>query len=280
MAKKSAAKKKPAKKTTKKKPSKALVKQKSAPLATPDLLGDAHLGFENADKESYSIPFLTILQTNSPQCDEDDGAYVKGAKAGSFFNTATQEVYSGKDGVLIIPCYYNRSFVEWVPRDEGGGFRGQHSPESIELTKLERDDSGKFVLTNGNHLADTRYHFCMLLTDEGPRPVVISMTSTQIKASKNWMTAMRDRRARHPETNALVPVPMMANIWHMISVTQSNDKGNWKGFKIEFDHMIEIPGEQDLFLMAKEFHHQVATGQAKAEEPAPVKTSSDGDDVF
>jgi len=277
-AKKKAAKKKPAAKKTKKKET-ALAKQDPKAMAEVGMFDDSGLGFEDADKDSYSIPFLSVLQKMSPQCDKDAGEYIKGAEPGMFFNTATQEVLG--DEILVVPCAYVRQLIEWTPRDQGGGFRGAHAPESMNLATMERDESGRFVMENGNHLMDTRYHFCLYMTDEGPRQAVVSMSSTQIKTSRNWMTAMRDFRAENPKTKKKQTVPMMANIWKLSTITQSNDKGTWKGIKFEHERLLNIPDESDIYLLGKEFNHQIATGKAQAETPeAAAAATGDSDPLF
>jgi len=264
------------KKDSKKSDSKALAKSDAKALAEVGIFDDSGLGFEDADRDSYSIPFLAVLQKMSPQCDKDAGEYIKGAEPGMFYNTATQEILG--DNILVVPCAYVRQFIEWTPRDQGGGFKGAHAPESINLAELERDDSGRFLMDNGNHLMDTRYHFILYLTDEGPRQAVVSMASTQIKTSRNWMTAMRDYRAKNPKTDKLQSVPMMGNIWKLSTVTQSNDKGTWKGIKFEHERMLSA-NDSDLYMLAKEFHHQIAIGKVKAEEPVQT-AAGDTDPLF
>lgn len=227
---------------------------------------DAGLGLENADRDSYAIPFLQILQTNSPQCDDDDGAHVKGAKPGMIFNTATGEIFDGKEGVSLVPCHFERRMVEWVPRESGGGFRGSHSPDEVDLTKLDRDDSGKFVMPNGNNLVDTRYHFCVLVRPDGtPTPVVLSLASTQIKKSRQWMTKMSSIKLADAKGQKYTP-PTFSHLYKLTTVSEQNEKGSWKGIQVEVDRML-TPKDQDVYVLAKEFKRQVQSGQARVEEP-------------
>ena len=51
-----------------------------------DMETQAGAGFEGATAEDFSIPFITILQKMSPQCDEDSDGYVDGAKPGMFWD--------------------------------------------------------------------------------------------------------------------------------------------------------------------------------------------------
>ncbi|HKU52551.1 MAG TPA: hypothetical protein VJQ25_08795, partial [Nitrospira sp.] len=56
------------------------------------------LGFERGD---VAIPFLRILQSNSPQVKKQNAKYVIDAEAGMFFNTATNDIYSGDTGIYV-----------------------------------------------------------------------------------------------------------------------------------------------------------------------------------
>lgn len=216
----------------------AVAKKKAADIAIvddSDLLEHAGEGFEGADKDSFAIPFLAILQKMSPQVDEGDGAYIEGAKAGMIFNTVTQELYDGKTGVEVIPCKPHRSFIEWVPRDGGGGggFVGQYSvDEGLELlTRTVKNEKGQDMLENGNYIADTREHYVLIVNEDGTtQPALISMTSTQIKKSKQWMYRMNNVRIMVKDQR-IVP-PSFALRWRMTTVPESNDKGSWSGWKI------------------------------------------------
>jgi hypothetical protein len=232
---------------------------------------DARQGMEEADAESYAIPFLQILQTNSPQCDESDDRFVDGAKAGMFFNTATAEVHNGKKGLVVIPAHFQRRFVEWVSRDSGGGFRGSHRPDEIDLSQFERDDSGKFITKDGNYLSDTRYHFCVLVGDRGPEFAIVSMSSTQIKKSRRWMTmmgAIRIEGKKGPYCPAT-----FSHAYRLTTVTESNQKGKWFGWDIQSDHML-TDDEHEWYAAAKQFKAQVKSGMARVEPVSP-----DGDDT-
>ena len=90
-----------------------------------DFAADAGLGMEGADKSSFAIPFLSILQGLSPQLETVDGA-----KPGLFINSITNEVFKE---VLVIPCAFQRRFLRWAPRG-----LNQSDPECLQprLDKL------------------------------------------------------------------------------------------------------------------------------------------------
>jgi len=161
----------------------------------PGVFQDVGLGFEEAEQDAYAIPFVVVLQNGSPQCNQADGSYVAGASAGQFFNTATSELLD--EQILVVPCHYVRKFVEWAPRESGGGFYGSYDVSNVDVN-LPRNKSQQLVLPSGNTLSDTRYHFCLLMRGHDASPVVIAFAASQLKTSRNWMKhqdpASKERR--------------------------------------------------------------------------------------
>ena len=76
-----------------------------------DLLSEG-TGLEEASAGDYAIPFLRVLQSMSPQLKKSDGKYIQGAEEGNLFNTVSEAVYDGTEGVTIIPCAYKKKFIE------------------------------------------------------------------------------------------------------------------------------------------------------------------------
>ena len=106
----------------------------------------ANEGLESVSAQDLSIPYLRILAQLSPQVNKRDGAYVQGAEAGMIYNTVENAVYSGEDGVLVIPCYYRRVYVEWKPREKGGGYVGTYGVDDPIAKTTYKDDRGNDIL--------------------------------------------------------------------------------------------------------------------------------------
>ena len=106
-----------------------VAKKEDAPLAVIDFSNDAGMGMENVDSDTFAIPFISVLQGLSPQIETVDGA-----KPGMLINTITNELF--KEAV-VIPCAFQRKFLRFVPRDEGGGFKGDFSPIDVETGAIE-----------------------------------------------------------------------------------------------------------------------------------------------
>jgi len=223
--------------------------------AAIDYGADAGAGFEGTNKDDFSIPFLSILQSGSPQCKKSDGAYIKGAEEGMLFNSVTDEILDGDVGVVVIPCAYQRRMLEWVPKDSGGGFRGEYLPEEAPQV-VGRDEKGKDLLANGNNLSDTRSHFVLLEGEEGLSPVLLSMASTQLKKSKRWMSLMQAFR------HAGQAMPMFARRYRITTIPESNEHGSWFGWKIVPEGLVT---DASHYQQAKDFREAVTAGAVKVE---------------
>ena len=82
-------------------------------------------GLENISNDDITIPRLAVVQAGSPQRKKKDEKYIEGAEEGHIFNTVSNKLYD-VEGITVIPCGYRKSYVEWVPRESGGGLVAIH----------------------------------------------------------------------------------------------------------------------------------------------------------
>lgn len=253
--------------------------------ATDMFAADAGHGMEGASQESFAIPFIVTLQSNSPQVDEASGAAIEGAKAGMFFENVTGRMYDGKagKGIVIIPCAYRRVFLHWGPRSgEGAGFKGELSVEQVAQMRAEGkivDVDGKLLipLPDGtlndkkcDRISDTRNHYVILLDEEtgGWTQALMSLTSTQIKKSKVLMSALASVKIKGPQ--GMFTPPTFANRVRVTSIAESNDKGKWFGVKFELAGLVD---RQEVYAAAKAFHATVLKGSVEVKYEDTAETS-------
>lgn len=247
----------------------AIQEKKDQALAAMDEMEtDADSGFENADSESYAIPFLRVLQDLSPQVKKQRGEFIPGAEPGMILNTVTEDVYSADSsedntGVIVIPCYYRRAFIEWIPRDQGGGFVDEHP---VGTEKGLQRDGGKFITSDGNELLDTRYHYVLLLNDDGGfEPALITMTSTQIRKSKSWMSMMSRLKLKNSQGKSFTP-PMFSHKYRLQTKPESNDQGDWYGWHITLESRLSAE-DVELYEAAKSFRNAIKAGEVRESAP-------------
>lgn len=186
-------------------------------------------GFEEATSDSYQIPMLKLLQKMTDEADSDNPAYIEGAKPGMFMNSVSKDLYDGKGGIQVIPCYYRRMFLEWIPRDEadGGKLVGMHHPQSDIVQNAQPSEKNSINKKfDKNDLIDTRMHFCLLLANTDlPEPILLSWSNSALGRSKGWMTRMQNLKLK--DGNKMINAPSFSHIWTIHSQQESNSKGSW-----------------------------------------------------
>src|SRR3982751_762076 len=95
-----------------------------------ELAADAGAGLSTSADDNI-VPFIILLQDMSPEVKKRDPNYVEGAEAGMYLNRATKQLWAGdramaeRTGFPVLEfqhCYFDRQVVEWIPRQDGGGF--------------------------------------------------------------------------------------------------------------------------------------------------------------
>lgn len=263
------------------------VKEQTKAVGAPlDFSADAGQGLEGSDKSSFAIPFLVMLQANSPQVKD-----IKEAKAGMILNTITGELY---DKVNVVPCGFARRYVRWAPRQKGGGYKGDVNPIDVETGKVPgmSQHNGMLLMDvpqgvvnpfdkdgkpEYDHLADTRNHFVLVQASTGAwSPALIAMASTQIKKSKAWMSRIKGIELVNPRTGKPYNPPSFSHIYTLGAAEEKNAKGSWYGFTIDVNKPID---DANLYAAAKTFHDQVVEGRVETAAPVPEHDAADATDT-
>lgn len=267
--------------------SKDLVKKEEAALPVTSSYGDySGIGFEGTQASDLSIPFLNLLQSNSPEVEDQ---LIDNAKPGQFLNSVTGELM---DEVIFIPCHKEELWVEWVPRTKGGGFVGSHSPFSEVVQNAIQKNGGSRIPPkgadgkrvgfkhNGNELIESYYVYGLLLNPAGTEVesfAVASFSSTKIKPFRDWLTSMYLIKGKPP---------LFANRARLKTVKQKNDSGTYYNFSISpfaatwSASLINPETEGGLLEEAKQFREMVLSGVAKADlsqQSGEVAASPDTD---
>ena len=95
------------------------------------------------------------------------------------------------------------------------------------------------------------------------------MASTQIKKAKMWMTRMQAIRVSGEGGKRFTP-PMYANVWRLSSVPEQNDKGSWRGYKVDLVGPIMDPA---LFQAAKDARAMFKAVDGLVKPPSPDDAS-------
>lgn len=220
------------------------------------------------DASDFATPFLQILQNLSPQVKAGNPKQIKGLTAGMIFNTVSNEVFDGQAGIVVVPCFFDTNFVEWKPRESGGGLVAVHDRKTGERLEAQsqRDEKNHSILPNGNEIRRTAQYFVLLVGSNGKAtPAIISMSSTQLKVSRKWNTAIAD--ATITVDGQVYPAPSFAKKYKLTTWLETKGKDDWFSWKVE-DLGFLGSNEVALFKKAKEFYVSVSSGKVKAADPS------------
>lgn len=255
---------------------------------------DAGAGQEGADKDSYAIPFILVLQPLSPVVVEKT---VAGAEAGMMMNSVTNDL--AKE-LFLIPCAYVRRWIRWGARENGGGFKGEFTtPQAMDIRNkgLVKELEGRLYYPEADgsinpkksdRLADTRSHFVLAMPSidsDLAFPAVLALTSTGIKVSKNWMSRIEGiklRKGGRPDGELFNP-PSFSHVYKLSATMEKNDKGTW------FQPLIVPATGADgkalqvtrpaIYAQAKAFHEQVTSGAVTVAHETAGKGGNEGEDA-
>tara|TARA_R110000787_G_scaffold85119_5_gene181928 strand:- start:423 stop:1202 length:780 start_codon:yes stop_codon:yes gene_type:complete len=239
---------------------------------------DSGKGFEEVTSSDLQIPFLRIIQQMSPQINKKEAGFIEGASGGDIFNTVTNKYWDGEEGVVVIPVYYQLKLLEFIPREQGGGFVGELSASSEEVRSAGRDQgTGMEMLKSGNELVRTAQHYVKIVHDDGTlESAIVDMKKTQLKKSRLWNSLMTMQKHNG------ATLPSYACMYRMKSVEDGNDKGSWNTWSISHEGMIP---SVEAYTDCKDLHSNISSGALQiapppSEELLPAPASSEDDIPF
>jgi hypothetical protein len=179
-------------------------------------------GVDDTDANDYRIPYVSIAQALTPQIDKDDESYIPGLEKGMIFDNVSGTFH---DSIRFVMCRFDHAYIEWVPKNKGGGFVQRHELDSNIMAQTTRSDDNRDMLDNGNEIIDTRYLYVLILDDDGNHsPAVISFARTGTKPVKTLLSRWRNLRIDHPKKGR-IEAPMFFHIWTMGTATDQNKEG-------------------------------------------------------
>lgn len=240
------------------------LKDTGLPVALADMAQDAKLGGEIGMKD-IAVPFLYVLQTNSPQANGDHAKYVRGATAGMIYLSVIEKAFEGREkGILIVPCHYQRNLTEWKPRESGGGIVKVHEADSAILKQATPNEKGIPALSNGNLLVETAVHYVLVSSGEPDTPwyqAIMPLKSTALKVSRRLNSAISVLRVPNKPDLA---APRFLYQWNMKSVKEQKDDQVWSSPAFALAGVVD----KATYQAARSYSMFVASGALQVTEPA------------
>lgn len=221
--------------------------------------------------DDCTIPRIKLLQAGSPQCKRGHEKYNPDAKEGDLYDTVNDRLFNGDKGITIIPLCFKVSYLEWKDRDAGGGFVANHGDNPSVLNNTTKNDKFKDITPEGNIIEKTaEYHVLLVDEDGNTSPYVLSMSSSQLKVSKDWntMISLAKRQVPGKEEGTMFSPAMFFISYQLTTIPNSNAKGDtWMSFHVKTgEDVIKLPNGVEIYGEASKTAAAISAGEVKAEE--------------
>tara|TARA_B100001769_G_scaffold272789_1_gene267792 strand:- start:1280 stop:2053 length:774 start_codon:yes stop_codon:yes gene_type:complete len=246
--------------------------QDQLPATTSTFEEDSSEYQENLTADDQSIPFLKI----AAKADEEIGA-----KEGDAFNSVTGVVYSKETDIKIVPVYFEPAWIEWAPRGQGSGGPVNIFKSEKDAPKTERNEDYKDMIVggNGNYIEYTHQHYCLIIDTDSmtTTSALVSMKSTQLKKSKKLNTMVLSQVLQG--SKGPFNPPRFAYIYNFKTIQESNNKGDWHGWSISLDRMLNMDDdtEMGIYATAKMFRNAIAAGDVEVKHEQDGESGEDHD---
>lgn len=245
------------------------------------------------ERDETVIPFLRILQPTSPYVNEESSNYVSDSKPGMFYSTSTEILYNGKNGIVLVPVTHQKSYVEWIPIRDGGGFIKDWGEDLGWMSLCDQNQTRQFrpVTKDGHEIVYSQYFFVFIVNiEEGTsEPVILPFSGTQIKKARRWAAMLSNSKIQTSKGSIIAPhyfYPYLAT-----TIGEKNEKGSWYGIKIQqFINnngrmkTIDLINGKRIYETAKMFRQSLNEGTIRAATPERTDfsnetTAPEGDEV-
>lgn len=233
----------------------------------------AGAGLENVTSADILIPRLTILQALSPQLKKTKSEYISGAEEGDICDVGTGDLFESP--VLFLPVHYAKVWIEWAPRDSGGGLVEIHQTDSA-LDDCTQNDRRQMINSKGNLISETAQLFG-LNRSAGDRRCFIAFNSTQLKKAKKINTLAMAEEIERPDGSVFTP-PLWWRNYELGTAPESNNQGEWVGWTISRgEKLMDQPNWKRTHEKCVKFREQLLSGLASADTSDLETTSDSGD---
>ena len=245
------------------------------------------------ESDEVITPRLALLQGASPQVKKSSAEYIAGAEEGDILNTGTKAIYKGDAGVIIVPCYTQRVFNEWVPKDGGGGLvRRWGDDESFKAIdsgyieekgkwqSFEYDDKGEKKLKT--EIIKTADYYVLIIDPEtgGFAPAVLGFSGTKYKVHRRLINDINLSDMVKKDGSGTFTPPPFARVYRLTTIPESNADNSWFNYRWERLSYDVVKNPKVVVEAAKQFRQLVLDGVAKvADDIQDVGTTHDAETI-
>jgi hypothetical protein len=236
---------------------------------------NSNSGLETVTAQDTLIPRVAIVQAMSDQMKKNHASYIEGAEVGMIVDTAMNEIMEAP--WTVLPIVYEKTWIEWHPRSTRKGIAQVHPTSQIlDVCSVDPKTQIKNILPNGNTVNETATFYCLNLA-AGRRPCFVSFTGTQLRKARFWVTLAKGERLTRSDGSEFA-APLFFRTYNLSTAMESNNNGEWSGWKIERGQGLNElgPSWRNLANSAIELREAIIAGRASADR----SNMSDNPDII
>lgn len=242
-----------------KEPKQEVLVSQQMPAFLAEKMNQPARGAEEVSAEDLVIPRLEVCQALSACRDEEDPNYIEGIKEGDLYNNLTREVY-GRE-VLVIPVVFEKEYLIWKDRKQGGGFRGAYKSMAEAQAEVSAAEDGEHL-----EISDTSQHYCLIVKGDGStEEVVISMAKSKRKVSRTWNSLMR-----------LNGGDTFTRVYGLSGVSEKNNDGD-KFYNLSVRNVGYV--SQSQYETGESLYNSIKGGERKADYTMDADVVKDEDEI-
>ena len=260
-------------------------------LNADELLWDTSspdLGFEGVAPGCIKQGFLKVAQFGSDEVKKGGPKFMPGLEPGMYFCPQRRKIYG--ESFLAVALKFWQSYAVYDGEGTASKFKGN-------MTVAEFDEKVRPFATRvrsymvdqrGYRYVDTRNFLVIPYDSPLEVPMLFSLSSTAIPASRDWLTLMESLTVKVMKDGKQIeaPVPMRGGVWKLTSSYTKHDQGDFYQINTpEFigfiDPSIEVGGitmrerVNTLHLEAKKIDVLMLADDSEQEEPkGPAKVEA------
>lgn len=189
----------------------------SGMMARPDYIPSSTAGREHITRQDMLMPRIGIAQQMSPQLVKTNEKFIEGLQQGDMFNMATGEIIGTGPIDFFILQAGKPHYIEFYPRESGGGIKDGNVPPSDPRTQFGPDGR--------KPIATKFYDYVILQAPLRPdlsSALALSMSGSKIKVAQKLNLYISQRGAA-----------VYAGRYRIKTVTVQGQKGTYFNFLVE-----------------------------------------------
>lgn len=190
---------------------------------------NADLGFEGVAPGCIKQGFLKVAQFGSDEVKKGGPKYMAGLEPGMYYCPQRRKIYG--ESFLAVAVKFWQSYAVYDGEGTASKFKGNMTVAEFEekVRPNAQRVRSYMVDSRGYRYVDTRNFLVIPYDSPLDVPLLFSLSSTGIAASRDWLTLMESLTVKVNKDGKQieVPVPMRGGVWKLTSAYTKNDQGDF-----------------------------------------------------